>query len=181
MPPTLRLFKLRGLPLQDEELDWIANLTKLHWIDLANTHARASEIFNLAGNPELTELQLSNTDIDDPTLMHLVDHLSIKGISIANANVTSDGVLYLAKHAPLETIFAEDIRWSRKACKALLNMPTLKWAELDSDGVTHNYLMKVGPPSVELHPKLTVLKLPQPHPAGGRVNRPAWTLSRDAT
>lgn len=97
-------------------------------------------------------LQLSNTKLDDVTLKLLTDNLLLKVLGLANTLVTSAGAYYLARNSHLEGIFAEDVSWSHEVCALLLNMPSLKDAELNIDGVTHDYLELVCPETVCLHP-----------------------------
>lgn len=150
---NLEHLSLRGLPLQNDSLTWLASMHSLQSLDLSNIRASPRALANLALNQALTALQLSNTGLDDETLMHLSDNLALAGIGLANTRVTDAGVFHLAKNSALKSVFAEDVSWSREACEALLKAPMLENAELEINGVPHAFLESVCPTSVWLHPK----------------------------
>lgn len=151
---SLEVLGLRGVPLLGQDLEWLSRLHALHSIDLGNTQAAGEQLLHLRGLPDLHELQLSNTGLDDVTLVVLADTLSITDISLANTRVTDVGVRHLVSQGRLKSIFAEDVAWSSVTCKQLLLMPTLEWAELNIEGVSHEFLEDVAARSegLWLHP-----------------------------
>lgn len=150
----LEKLTLRGVPLNANSLEWLSGMSHLKFIDLSNTHANTAALMHLAKNPKLTALYLSNTGLDDQTLKLLVNELRITELGLANTSVTDDGVLYLSQHAPLKTLFAEEVRWSKRACESLFAIPSLEGVELNIDGIPHEFLEELNKkhPSVSLHP-----------------------------
>ncbi len=149
---NLRRLCLAGLGLQDDDFDWLDGMPLLEEIDLSNTRASKSGLRKLAQAPRLSALQLSNTDVDDECLMALCDALEIRTLGIANTQINDAGIRHLAARGGLENIFAEDVAWTLQTCESLLCIPTLKWAELHVDGISHDELSSVCPEGVWLHP-----------------------------
>ncbi|MBS1724424.1 MAG: hypothetical protein JSS66_15890 [Armatimonadetes bacterium] len=135
---------LRGFPLAEQGLDWLGRLRELRVLDLSNTQALSKELLHLIGARYLEDLHLSNTSMDDETLLALADHLPLRHLGLANTPVTDAGIRSLVKGGTLRSVFAEDVSWSAEACKELLLMPTLEWAELNVEGVPHEYLEEVA-------------------------------------
>jgi len=155
---TLR--SLRYLAIIDRDivgtgLICIKGMPHLESIVLDNTRVPADALRILSTCRRLKSLGLSNTGVDDEVLIELADALDIEDIGLANSKVTDRGILHLASKGKLKSIFAEDVSWSKASCEALLSLPTLEWAELEIEGVEHDYLEDLAEKQgkVWLHPK----------------------------
>ena len=135
---------LTGTQVADEELKWLAGLSKLRHVTLRNTGITDDGLLHLKNLTSLQELDVSRTALSDDGLKVLQGFEGLKTLRLAGCRITDAGVASLAGLAKLEVLDLGRIELSDAGLKYIENLTKLKVLHVSGTKITDEGLVSLG-------------------------------------
>lgn len=132
---TITDLKVRGLPIDDNVFEWIAENELLEVLALTKTQITGAGIDKLRQLHKLRTLDLSDTAITDDTMKSLVRCPSLTALDIKSCHITDRGLEYLSQCHTLNSIDLRDTSITEKGLNALSALPTLRFLKISKSQI----------------------------------------------
>ena len=135
-----------GVPMADEMAQYLANLLRLQYANLANSEMNNVQAEVIGPLAELRVLDLSNCPLSDGAFAKWSQFPYMNNLNVSGTGVTSDGIVRVLELCPrLETL---DISRCKKlddrAVEAILNAKTLKSVSCADGGLSMDQQQRIN-------------------------------------
>lgn len=133
----LRSLRLYDMPLSTEQLQQIATLSKLTWLNLDDCTIADDGGFEAIGSlHHLVLLWLENTNVSDHDLLHLAELVDLSDLSLNGTKITDEGVKTIARMRGLNFLRLRGTSITDKGLVHLATMTALEALDLHDTNIT---------------------------------------------
>jgi internalin A len=141
---NLRYLDLSDTEVGDAGLADLAGLTKLEWLNLARTRVTSAGLAHLAGMSDLRMLQLSDCRVADDGLAQLKGLVKLENLMLRKTNVTDAGLAHLAGLRDLKTLLLGDTKVTDAGMSHLAGLQELTSLGLGGTSITDDGLKQLN-------------------------------------
>jgi hypothetical protein len=120
----------------DTELEPVAALSELVWLDIDNTQAGDASLAHLAGLKKLERLRLDDTLVTDAGMIHLAGLSKLHTLNLSRTAITDTGVAHLAGLSKMATLDLSRTNITDASVVHLSGMKNLETLDLRKTQVT---------------------------------------------
>ncbi|NOT62795.1 MAG: hypothetical protein HOP19_21510 [Acidobacteria bacterium] len=135
-PQSLEYLELCEAWMNDDNLYWLEDLTKIKWLDLACNYINGSGLACLLPMKTLQTLCLDYTDLEDEGMAHISKMKSLRRLELRCTRITPKSLLALLELPALSSLYLNDTKTNDYGLQIIGNMTQLNDLALSNTSIT---------------------------------------------